>query len=88
MRGSWTAADIADQDGRVAIVTGANSGIGFETARELARKGATVVLTCRSEGRGDDARNRIRAELPDAGRPRHDARPRRSRPGPRIRHPG
>jgi NAD(P)-dependent dehydrogenase (short-subunit alcohol dehydrogenase family) len=66
MGGSWTAADIPDQDGRVAIVTGANSGIGFETARELARRGATVVLACRSEGRGDDARNQIRAELPDA----------------------
>ncbi|MEJ2311845.1 MAG: oxidoreductase [Gemmatimonadales bacterium] len=65
MKGDWTSADIPDQSGRVAIVTGANSGIGFETARELARKGAAVVLACRSEERGNDARERIRLELPD-----------------------
>jgi NAD(P)-dependent dehydrogenase (short-subunit alcohol dehydrogenase family) len=66
MRGSWTSVDIPDQNGRVAIVTGANSGIGFESARELARKGASVVLACRSEGRGNDAEEKIQAELPDA----------------------
>lgn len=62
----WKAQDIPDQTGRVAIVTGSNSGIGFETARELARKGATVVLACRSESRGREAVARIRAEQPQA----------------------
>jgi NAD(P)-dependent dehydrogenase (short-subunit alcohol dehydrogenase family) len=62
----WTTQDIPDQSGRVAVVTGANSGIGYVTARELARKGARVVLACRSETRGEAAVDRLRAELPDA----------------------
>ena len=51
----WTPADIPDQTGRTAIVTGANSGIGLETARELARRGAHVVLAVRDTGKGDRA---------------------------------
>ncbi|MFJ2771066.1 oxidoreductase [Streptomyces sp. NPDC087300] len=57
---------IADQSGRLAIVTGANSGIGYVTARELARHGAQVVLACRSRERGRDAVERLRAEVPGA----------------------
>ncbi|WP_105971791.1 oxidoreductase [Streptomyces geranii] len=62
----WSAQDIPDQSGRTAVVTGANSGLGYVTARELARKGARVVLACRSEARGDEAVGRLLAEVPDA----------------------
>jgi NAD(P)-dependent dehydrogenase (short-subunit alcohol dehydrogenase family) len=62
----WSAKDIPDQRGRVAVVTGANSGIGYVTARELARGGARVVLACRSEARGTRAVERITTEAPGA----------------------
>ncbi|MFD0123211.1 oxidoreductase [Streptomyces virginiae] len=60
------ATHIPDQSGRVAVVTGANSGIGYVTARELARGGASVVLACRSAARGRAAVIRLRAEVPQA----------------------
>ena len=59
--GKWTEDDIPDQDGRVALVTGANSGIGHQTARALAERGATVVLACRNPDRATDAQARIQA---------------------------
>ncbi|MBB5933086.1 oxidoreductase [Streptomyces zagrosensis] len=62
----WTAQDIPDQSGRTAIVTGANSGIGLVTARELARKGAHTVLACRSAARAREAEELIRREVPGA----------------------
>ncbi|MFF7985957.1 oxidoreductase [Streptomyces sp. NPDC007901] len=62
----WNSGDIPDLAGRVAVVTGANSGLGYVTARELARKGARVVLACRSEARGRAAGDRMVAEVPDA----------------------
>jgi NAD(P)-dependent dehydrogenase (short-subunit alcohol dehydrogenase family) len=63
---AWGVEDIPDQRGRVAIVTGANSGIGFEIARALASRGATVVLAVRDLDRGHTAVRRINAELPSA----------------------
>ncbi|WP_405537781.1 oxidoreductase [Streptomyces sp. NBC_00075] len=62
----WNTQDIPDQSGRTAVVTGANSGLGYVTARELARKGARVVLACRSEARGNEAVGRLLGEVPDA----------------------
>jgi NAD(P)-dependent dehydrogenase (short-subunit alcohol dehydrogenase family) len=62
----WSADDLPDLTGRSVIVTGANSGIGFETALELARHGAAVTLAVRDAGRGADAVGRIAAAVPDA----------------------
>ena len=62
----WTAADIPDQHGRTAVITGANTGLGFETARLLAAHGATVVLACRNDTKAADAAARITASVPDA----------------------
>ena len=56
---SWGEDDIPDLSHRVAVVTGANSGIGFETARALAAKGARVILGCRSRIKGPQAAARI-----------------------------
>ena len=57
---------IPRQDGRVAIVTGANTGLGFETTKAFARKGITTVMACRTEARALEARSRIEAEVDDA----------------------
>ncbi len=62
----WTAADIPDQSGRTAIVTGANSGLGLATARELARAGASVWIAVRDEEKGGEAVSSIRTVVPEA----------------------
>lgn len=61
----WSFSDIPDLGGRTAVVTGGNAGLGFRSSLELARKGARVLLACRSPG-GHKAVGRIRAELPAA----------------------
>ena len=55
----WTVDDIPSQEGRIAVVTGANIGLGLETTRALAQKGATVVMACRSRSRGEAARRQL-----------------------------
>src|SRR4051812_34116937 len=59
----WTAADMPDQSGRRALVTGANSGIGLEAAKALAEGGARVILACRDVGRGEEAARRIEGDV-------------------------
>jgi NAD(P)-dependent dehydrogenase (short-subunit alcohol dehydrogenase family) len=59
----WTAADIPSQAGRVAVVTGANSGLGLVTARELVRAGAHVVVACRDVTRGERAAAELGGEF-------------------------
>ncbi len=59
----WTAADMLDQSGRVAVITGANSGLGLVTARSLAQAGAEVVIACRNVEKGEAAAASIRREV-------------------------
>ncbi|HET9254713.1 MAG TPA: oxidoreductase [Pseudonocardiaceae bacterium] len=57
----WGAADIPDQTGRTVLITGANSGLGLQTATVLARRGATVLMACRDQHRGQAALEEVRA---------------------------
>jgi NAD(P)-dependent dehydrogenase (short-subunit alcohol dehydrogenase family) len=65
--GGWTARDLPDLTGRRAVVTGANSGLGFHTALELSRAGASVVMAARDERRGAEALDRVRQQVPGSG---------------------
>ena len=60
----WTASDIPDQSGRTVLVTGGNSGLGYQTVLRLARKGAHVLLAARDRTRGQAALERLAAEAP------------------------
>jgi NAD(P)-dependent dehydrogenase (short-subunit alcohol dehydrogenase family) len=62
----WTTANIPDQTGRTAVITGANTGLGYETAAALAAKGAHVVLAVRNLDKGKDAAHRIEQATPGA----------------------
>jgi NAD(P)-dependent dehydrogenase (short-subunit alcohol dehydrogenase family) len=66
MSEKWTAEQIPSQAGRVVVVTGANSGLGLITARELARAGASVVMACRNAEKAASAADTVRAAAPDA----------------------
>jgi NAD(P)-dependent dehydrogenase (short-subunit alcohol dehydrogenase family) len=63
---AWTAAKIPDQSGAVAVVTGANGGLGLEVARELARKGGHVVMAARDQAKAEAAVASIRDQVPGA----------------------
>jgi len=65
-RRDWGTEDIPDQTGKLAVVTGATGGLGYETALELARAGAEVVLAGRNDAKGADALRRIRSGVPGA----------------------
>jgi len=62
----WTVHEVPPQEGRRFFITGANTGLGFQAARALARQGAHVVLACRDTARGQSALDAIRGEAPDA----------------------
>jgi NAD(P)-dependent dehydrogenase (short-subunit alcohol dehydrogenase family) len=66
MTAKWTSDDVPGQQGRLAIVTGANTGLGFETARVLAARGASVVLAVRDTEKGKRAAARIAGTAPGA----------------------
>ncbi len=62
----WTSDQVPDQSGRTILVTGANSGLGLITARELARAGATVLITARDQAKAASAESEIRERVPEA----------------------
>ena len=66
MKTGWNIKHVVDQSGRVAIVTGANAGIGYETALQLAGKGMEVIMAARSSTRTEEAISKIKAVFPDA----------------------
>jgi hypothetical protein len=65
--GTWSVGSVPDLAGKTIIITGANSGLGYEAARVFARKGAQTILACRSQARGEAALKTIRRESPRAG---------------------
>ena len=66
MNDKWTSVDIPDLMGKIVIVTGANSGIGYEAAREITRKGAEVIIASRDPIKAERAILNIKKEIPEA----------------------
>jgi NAD(P)-dependent dehydrogenase (short-subunit alcohol dehydrogenase family) len=66
MKLAWSLKHIGSQQGKRVLVTGANSGIGYHAALELAKRGATVVMACRNPQRGEEAVERLRKAVPGA----------------------
>ena len=66
MSAKWTSTDVPGQSGRVVVITGSNTGVGYEAAAVLANKGAHVVLAVRNLDKGEDAKARITATNPNA----------------------
>jgi len=62
----WTVKDMPDQSGKIAIVTGANSGIGYEAAHALASRGAQVIMACRNLSKGENALGQIKRDYPES----------------------
>lgn len=63
---SWSTSNIPDQTGRVAVITGANGGLGLQSAKALAAKGAHVVMAARSQDKAAAAREQIQRDVPGA----------------------
>lgn len=66
MSSGWSTRDIPSQKGKIALITGANSGIGFEAAKALAEKGAHVIMACRNPEKANEAMTKIRSNTPYA----------------------
>lgn len=66
MAAKWTAQDMPALNGKIALVTGANRGLGLEITRGLARAGATVVMACRDAAKAQSAAQKVRSEIPQA----------------------
>ena len=66
MSNNWTQQDIPDMTGKVVVITGANSGLGLESTKALAAKGATVVMACRNSGKAEEAKAEVLAANPSA----------------------
>jgi len=66
MSEKWTTDNIPDLTGKVVIVTGANVGLGYETTKEIARKGATTIMACRNMDKAEAAKTSLQQEIPDA----------------------
>ena len=62
----WITDNIPDLSGKTMLITGANSGIGFETSLALAKKGAHVIMACRDHRKAEDAKERVIRMVPEA----------------------